>query len=333
MILLRHSWQKKRNKMKTLKRKILSYFKMYSEEDLSNNFIDKDVQSMLFPLNLMQIVSSFCPKYRIRNNFISSNSLLSTFVSFCASIIFIALLFYSLVYKHIGEHNDIEWDLSIPRYITSKIDFVLFTFGIISNFLRSFLHTKQNVIFVLKFQEINRCINTNISLKYFIIGNWFTFILFFTMICTVGIFFGLITKITFTTFTNTLILSNFDINIIYVTRLIQLLKVKVDLWNIQVLQYQGMEDRDREDHCKRMFRAYGNVLLCYEILKNSFQQMVSSNFLRISRTCMTVGIYVFSYSISILFKLISLRDPRQLNLLSGTSQASLPRHFSGGRYY
>ncbi|PZC83178.1 hypothetical protein B5X24_HaOG200823 [Helicoverpa armigera] len=54
------------------------------------NNVDKDVQAMLFPLNLMQNVL-LCPKYRIKNNIISPNSVISNVISLIATIGYIIL--------------------------------------------------------------------------------------------------------------------------------------------------------------------------------------------------------------------------------------------------
>ncbi|XP_047035442.1 uncharacterized protein LOC124641416 [Helicoverpa zea] len=51
---------------------------------LFKNILDKDVQLMLWPLNLMQYMM-LCPKYQIKNNLITPNNLISNIISIIAT--------------------------------------------------------------------------------------------------------------------------------------------------------------------------------------------------------------------------------------------------------
>lgn len=75
------SWrQKKMNLFKNLKKK-------YQTDRILGTIIHKDVQSMLLPLNVMQF-TTLCPKYCIKNNCISPNSIVSTFITFITVLLF-----------------------------------------------------------------------------------------------------------------------------------------------------------------------------------------------------------------------------------------------------
>ncbi|XP_075985620.1 uncharacterized protein LOC142982821 [Anticarsia gemmatalis] len=58
-----------------------------------HNSIDQDVQTMLYPLNLMQTIL-FGSKYRIKDGFISPNSGLTNFILLCGNISFILAFLY-----------------------------------------------------------------------------------------------------------------------------------------------------------------------------------------------------------------------------------------------
>ena len=115
----------------------VSYFNMKIFKKNRNNIpgilkntVDKDVQAMLLPLNLMQYFS-FCPKYRITNNVITSNGVISNFVFMTVTLIFI-LSFVFRTYKVDFFHKDAG--APIFFYITSYHDTVYYLFRICYEF-------------------------------------------------------------------------------------------------------------------------------------------------------------------------------------------------------
>lgn len=63
------------------------------ENELLKNTVDKDIQSMLLPLNSSQIMFLQF-KYLIKNNRIRSNTLLTTSLSICGVLLFVMLHSY-----------------------------------------------------------------------------------------------------------------------------------------------------------------------------------------------------------------------------------------------
>lgn len=55
-----------------------------SNEFLLNNFIEKDIQDMLRPINFLTS-TYLLPKYKIRNNFVTTNSFSEISLAFCAT--------------------------------------------------------------------------------------------------------------------------------------------------------------------------------------------------------------------------------------------------------
>ena len=251
-----------------LYRKNQGNIKSHRTEVLLNNFVDKDVQSMILPLNVLQTML-FCPKYSIKDNFITSNSRLSNFVSVSGTILFLTIIscdFCTAVTN--------SW-FSIKTVLMSLLGrYIFVSVGVLMNVTLSLIHTNENVSFVLLFQDIHRIFNNEISFRRFVIINWLAII--FLVGCYVIAIATLCALLTFPILfiASGSILVSFDSNIIYATRVIQLLKNKVDLWNIRALQYQSRDRMETENHCKIMFKAYVDLLECYDIYRVLFQHMV-----------------------------------------------------------
>ncbi|PZC77071.1 hypothetical protein B5X24_HaOG200721 [Helicoverpa armigera] len=235
--------------------------------------IDKDMQRMLLPLNLFHNIL-LCPKYRIKNNFINPNSFLSIILGLFGLILSIFSFCYR-VYKYY-RINPKKYVMNV-MYVTSYIDFVIFSIGTIINFKINVLETVRNVSLVLKIQDIHRFLPGQNYFKCFTIWNWisifsgvgfYTYMLIFTVLTFEmhidGMLFG---------FTLLFI----DVNIIYCIRLIKLINNKVDIWNRRALKMHQMDPIDNEDYCEKMFEAYMNILKCYDFYKDSFQLMVRNN--------------------------------------------------------
>ena len=230
--------------------------------------VDEDVQSMLLPFNLMEHIT-FSPKYTIKDNVITPNSLKSYLVSMIGTLIFISVLInrtYKIVfyYDYFGRH-----------FILSSIgcfDCIFYCFGVIMNFVNGIILTEKSIEFVFTFQKVHRFLNNDTSFKRFIIWSW---------INVIGYTFGhTVFFITFCVFTGEpyyvllclVICVVLDLNIIYATRGITLLKNKVVLWNIEAMK----TDINRESNNKEMFQAYVDILKCYNIHKFCFQRIVST---------------------------------------------------------
>ncbi|KAF9800104.1 hypothetical protein SFRURICE_016981 [Spodoptera frugiperda] len=81
--------------MKSLKAKHFKKKKECRVTVLINNLMDKEVQRLLWPLNLMHHIL-LCPKYRIKNNFIDPNGLVIKFISLCFIISILSCFLYRL---------------------------------------------------------------------------------------------------------------------------------------------------------------------------------------------------------------------------------------------
>lgn len=240
-------------------------------EVLLNNFLDKDMQSMLLPLNLMQIFQ-FCPKYCIRDNFITPNSHFSQLLSVFGTLLYISVLVYE-IYNMYNKPN--KFLSTTTPFISTNVNFVSNCLGFLLNLVLTISKTNENVLLILKIQEIYRFLNNKSSFKLFIISNWLAVMVFLVWHICSTFFFCVMLDIPVHVILSSVILFSLDSHIVYAVRLIQFLKYQADLWNMRALQYERINHRDRQYYCEKLFLTYGNILDCYDIYKILYQQMVS----------------------------------------------------------
>lgn len=244
----------------------------YPGKIISSAKVDKDVQSMLLSLNLMEYIM-LCPRYAIKDNDLTSNSLYSCVISLLGTLMFI----FSLVYRvYMVSYYNYYNGGPPTMYFVAFFDCVLYLFEFFMNFVNGILLTEKSIKFVITFQKLHRFLNNETSFNHFIVRNWIIVIayilghtIFFITFCesTGGQFFVTLSVV---------VLVVLDLNMIYATRVIRMLENKVVLWNMQALKTQELKDVNRENNSKEMFQAYVNVLKCYNIHKFCFQHIVST---------------------------------------------------------
>lgn len=257
---------KKYNKMRPIKQKIRHRTEDPSETDLCEK-IDKDVQSMLFPLNLMQILV-LNPKYRMKNYIISPNNCFNKFMIYFGMVAYVSGYVYRV--------QEISLDPNFRRYVTitflysaSYFDFIFYTTGFILNCIYHITGSKKMVMFVLTYQEVHRFIKNENCFKWSVIRSWIHVALIWSFYIGTFLFMCLAPwHIVF----NLLVVACLDSNLIYVIVLIALLRDKVKLWNLEV---KNLSNNVNDGHNKKMFEVYVDMLKCYEIVKNVFEQPVS----------------------------------------------------------
>ena len=250
-----------------------------------NEQVDKDIQSMLLPLNLMQYIS-FCPKYRIKNNVITPNSFTFIVVSMIGNLVFLFSYIYHS-YSAIGMYNKTTTFITVSNYY----DCIVYCLGTIINFVIGVIYTKESVKLILTFQKLHRFLNCDSDIKNSIYWNWTTVIvcissytigcsciciklgapLLFMYVYLLGVF--------------------FDFNILYATRVLKMLETKIVQWNLKILNTLNIEDTTENHYNKEILKAYVGILECYEIHKKCFQLFVST-FLLIkdhAKICMAPG--------------------------------------------
>lgn len=236
---------------------------------ISNHAVDKDVQSILLPLNLIQHIM-LCPKYRIKNNLIYPNSYFSNFISTIGTLVFILIFLYrlyivSLIKDNLGRTTFI--------YLISYFDFIYYSFGFVINFVIGLIYSDKSIQFVLTFQKVQRFLNDETNFRRYVIFNWIFIMLTFGTYLIVFTYFCI--QLSFEYMFYAYFLLIFDLNIVCAIRIFNLLENKVILWNIRILRFHEIERTD-PSYGKKLFQAYFNILKCYEIHKVCVQQFVST---------------------------------------------------------
>lgn len=240
--------------------------------ELSNK-VDKEVQQIFFPLNLMQIIL-LNPKYYIKNNFIHPNNCFNKFISVSGAISFTTLYIHILL--------DMMLDENLRRY--TPVNFVVFAsiftilfkcLGFIINSTIHFMYSKKSVLFVLYFQEVHRFLSNAADVKRCIIINWMSVAaIFIFFIIAVTYDYVMFFKPPWNIVLYKLIFAAQDSNLIYAIRLMKFLTDKVKLWNIHLLRIQ--QNGSCRLQTKKMFQAYDQTLKCYNIVRNIYQLLVSN---------------------------------------------------------
>lgn len=239
------------------------------------NYIDKEIQSMLLPLDLIQNIFLF-PKYRIKNNCIYPNTLMSNLISACGVIIFM-FFFVHHIYD-VGHYNYIREKLDFA-YMNSYADIFMYGIGFSINYINRLTQATSSIMFVLKVQNVHRFLNNGSYFDRFIVSNWICMV---AIVCFYLVIITLVTvifKLSIYTLMKSLCLMCFDCNVIYAIRLIQLLTHKLHLWDIEAQNFRRLEDSSTKDYCKRMFQVYSHILECYNLFRSIFQYLVNNNLL------------------------------------------------------
>lgn len=241
-------------------------------EVLLDNKVDTDIQSMLLPLNLMQYVL-FSPKYSLKNNFITTNSFISSACALLVVLCFILVFAYRIYFM---QSNKIMTKYFPFLYLSSYPDIIFYSIGFINNFLMNIVESQRNIRFVLIYQDVHRSLSIGTgkenSLKKFVVWNWTCIIIIFSffIISENYLYFSLHLPHYFY-FTSLLIIC-FDANVVYAIGLLRILIDKLLLFNTKIrsLTTQGAG----KTHCIELFQIYVNIMQCYEHYIMSFQKSV-----------------------------------------------------------
>ena len=236
------------------------------------NTVDDDVKSMLASLDILQYVM-FCPKYRIKNNVIAPNSLISNFISMIGTVIYI-FAFILCSYMVILNKESLQYTTTV--YMSYFYDCVIYCIGFLVNFVSGITQSKNSIQFVLIFQKVHRFFNNDERVRHFIAWNCILIVMALSFYCIGLTCFHIRLDLPFYSVYGTYLLIIFDFNTIYVIRLIKLLENKIILWNNHVLSSQQLLFLHGDKYGAKMFEAYVNILKCYEIHQVCIQPFVSN---------------------------------------------------------
>ncbi|XP_073962930.1 uncharacterized protein [Choristoneura fumiferana] len=247
------------------------------KEVLLNNLLDKEFQKMLFPLNLMQTVI-LQPKYRILNGFVTPIGLREYFICFLGVIvvIFVNLIkWYSSKFYYEVDLASVDTLLAFDTAFYSLSSFVLLTVN--------FVQSKNNVLLILKLQQVYKVFDSNSGLKKTRNYNCVA-ILIITLTCLLFLIINYgrhFHQIIFV-----ISLYYFDGNIIFAIQIMKFLEHEIKMWlkaldrfcvtcsepNHNKLTKYFSEIEQQET---RLFTAFLDIMEAFKLYKYIFQYSVS----------------------------------------------------------
>lgn len=243
-------------------------------EVLVDNFVTKDFQKVLTPLNMLQQVF-FLSKYVIKDNFITSNGHIYNLMSFLAAISYLSLVVMKAIYYILR--------LPDPKiYLLFILEVIIMATGLITNVIINVKQSENNVRLVLTLQKILRKqMSENIEQEWKIMNLvsvgiiLVTYILFY-----LNFFIAYYQNNPFYEVLVPALILIFDMNMIYAANMAKIIAKQLDLWIIELKLYCTEKDlndeveTDAEFHCIRLLSIYEEILLAYKIYKTVFKHLV-----------------------------------------------------------
>lgn len=249
---------------------------MNSQEYLLNNFIEKELQEVLTPLIISdRVIVSM--KFAIKDNFITSNSRLYTFLSLIVNCMLISFHIFRAAYFEVNRFQLMSFKILIFINIgTMIVEFVV-------NYI-CVLKSETIVKILLKMQEIDKNLNNIDSRRFFKykVTTWSMVI--FLVLCqsftafTYAYFFQDIIN-----FCVTMSRFFFDVNIVYVILIMDFLASRVNIWTSKVETLFKKENCDEDWHDKTMvlLDTYRSVLQVLKWSEKVFALPVSKGLIYI----------------------------------------------------
>lgn len=238
---------------------------------MTSKHIDKDLQSILRPLNMMQAMF-FCTKYRIQDDIISENSFRYYIFSSFGILLNIVLFTTSMI--NIISPTNRSLGKTIVE-VGQKYSIVSNSFGFLINYYTNVIHRHRNVLLVCKIQKIHKFLK--FRGRKFIIVHWFYVILFHCLyvyfLFSVYLFHRAIDVETVIVFYVSI---NFDFNILYAKSLLKILCSSVRIWTEDLRRSGYLTGSDYEDYWENMFEVFMEIFKVYRLIEKTFQGQVSN---------------------------------------------------------
>ncbi|PZC77053.1 hypothetical protein B5X24_HaOG200702 [Helicoverpa armigera] len=278
----------KRNK----KIKVKPRINMPTEAKL-NNEIDKDLQSVLKPLNLIQGLFIMA-KYKISDNRIQKDTLLYNLLSIICLIIYRLVNFYKITISSLNR----DWEgTRFFIYMSNINDTIFYTFGFVLNNCINIFYSDSNILLVLKLQQVHRILKINSKHLNDLISFYWRFIISFFIS---HLLFEMYFIFQFPVYTMYGVLLSFailttDINIIYAYFLMKLLNKTLRVWIEEIQKLRNFVTFSINDsYWIEMFNAFEYILKVYNFIRKVFKLMVSYCFIIImTETFIIIVLYSF----------------------------------------
>lgn len=238
-------------------------------EVLLGNRIENEFKKMMFPLNAIQQFT-FAQKYRIRDNFITSNSNTTLFIDFCGLICIIA---YSWYQNMTTDVDKTQWKAT--EIAAFAMDLFFEPIVLLINFACTVRYTNTHVILFLKVQRLAKFTKYS-EYKGFTIFNWLAVVWFVTW----HVIFVILIYVNYNIFLWSMV-TQLLINsqILYTSRFVYLLRRNLVLWTDNIIKFgdsvRTKTDRIHESRiCEELFNYFKDILEAFSILKRTFEFMV-----------------------------------------------------------
>lgn len=245
------------------------------EEVLLNNVIEKDLQSVLRPLNFIQHCF-ICSKYTIRDNFITSNSLKYNLFGLICALFYRGCLLYDF-----GFIAYLNWyTFLITLFLRVGYQNLTLAIGYLLHFVCNILYGNDNVVLIVNVQNLIRTFKLERKhLKCFIIFNWF-WVLFLNIVFISQNFrhFIIIDLKNFNIhdvigYIPSILL---DINIVYAIFFINLLKKLLTVMIEELVRSTvRVINTRRRSHWTEFYNSFAKILETYELFQKTFRLLVS----------------------------------------------------------
>lgn len=233
--------------------------------------IDEQLFSILRPLNVM-LTLSLSAKYKLKDNTISVNSVFYNIFSF-VSLLFITV---SVHYFFLSQFltSDTSDTLSAVIFIGYTVNSVACDIGSLAFLYTNYKHRKNNMLLVLKIQNAFK--NLKIDARRQIKTNWALVVaLNFYYFCFDVYFSNLVQRFRIWDVLNIHLFMGFDLNVIYVSVLLNLLSHMTEEWIKEVNRSGLCGELDNKAYWMRMFNVFLDVMEAYQMIVKCFQNLVS----------------------------------------------------------
>ncbi|XP_026728058.1 uncharacterized protein LOC113494109 [Trichoplusia ni] len=235
----------------------------------NNKMIDKDLQSILKPFNLMHVLFS-CVQYEIRDDIVTTNHFCSGVVSFIVFLIITSIFAYSIFLNFrtstVRNHSFIVKLGFFTKPLCSAIGFML-------NYFTSIRNRNDNVVFLSKLQTAFRLLK--IDSRKQMKANW-TIVVALNCFYIIYILYFHYGFSSFEWCTIFMVYFDilFDVNVIYASRLLDLLRCHFEVLIKKVKSSGYIGESDNEELWIGIFNAFEDSIDAYKLLNKTFEGLI-----------------------------------------------------------
>ena len=246
-----------------------------TSSSLPRHVIEKDLQSVLKPFNVMEALF-FSAKYRIRDNIIMTNHYLYSILSMFVTSILVCYCYYDWFgFTCVFDYEGFQL---LQRFNLVLIYFLLVIGSFSSCYTNIFLESK-NILFVIKIQDVYRVLRDTGSFKHFVIPNWI-YVITINVYQIVWLFY---TYYYFDFTTSGFKFSPYfwiihDIHLLYISTTLKLMTTLLKAWIENIQKPGSVENSEHDCYWNTMYQAYLNILDASKLFETTLHHSVCNHF-------------------------------------------------------